>query len=312
MTRRAVAIAAFALAAAGAAPSVALGAGSANPALVPTWTGTAALSATLISPAPGKAADDTTTVLDVRVPLGAGVELSVDGETVPESRIGKKGTDTEHQSTDWYFYGITLRPGPNTIRMIPTGADGLRGDAVEQTIFGPGEPVKLEAAMSNRIYADGKGQAHLTIIATDRWGNRAAPHTGVHASIVKGSVLFSQPTVATAAQGLGKILTDAQNGGSTAVTGTIANGGIVDLPVVAGLTAGPVEIDLATDSGVTARVQFYLEADNRKPLVVGIANAGAGSVPASPATRRRSSTGPTRGSRTSASMPKARSTPKPS
>ncbi len=256
-----------------------------NAALVYTATGN--LSAKLIAPAEGGAASDLAAIFDIRTGAGGGVALAVNGEAVSERQIGKRADDPKTGTTDWFFYGVHLRAGPNDVTMVPLGAGKLTGTPVHAIVYGPGEPVSVRVAIDHQPAANGRDSATLSVVVTDRWQHPVAPHGKLRATILSGAVTFapsaSPPPLAatTVNSAIQQDKTASQITAHDRVIEIGVNGTAV-VPIVSGLQAGDVVIRFVTANGVESSFRFFERPDARRPLVAGILTGGIGSVPGLP------------------------------
>jgi hypothetical protein len=254
-----------------------------NEALV--YTATSGLRAALISPADTTAAPDAATVFDIRTGPGGGADLIVNGEHVPQSRIGKKSVNQASGDTDWFFYDVALKPGPNAVLIVPLGAGKLTGTPVRALVYGPGEPATMSVSIDRPIYANGRDPATISALLIDSWHHPVAPHRKVRATILSGSARFAPSAVSppslSAANVTSAILQDKNAAQITSQDRVVdvGNGGIAQFPIVSGLQAGEVVIRVVADGGLEQTFRFFMKPDTRRPLVVGILTGGVGSVP---------------------------------
>ena len=264
----------------------------------PTFTATTGLVAMLVSPEAGGSASIARPI-EVSTVAGAGVELAVGGDVAPFSKIGKRTVDKKTGETHYYYYGIALEPGENTVVLTPLGANGARGPSRAYVLYGPGKPVSLDVRLVGSLRADGKTPATLHVVALDQWHHPAMAGLAVKATIVGGDARFdttaapnprgtdAPPDVASApasiaspsvtVPGVAPIDADATQ---SFATHTDADG-VADIEIVPGLRAGDVALRVsALDLFVDTRVHVapYLRA----PIVAGVASAGIGAVPGIP------------------------------
>jgi hypothetical protein len=271
------------------APAVTL-AGPAAPAGSLSYTATHDLAAELVSPKPGDAAGDVSATFDVKTSLGGGVELAVDGATIPAQRIGKRTVDTKTGETHYFFYGVALVAGPNTVTLVPLGSGGLRGTPVNATVYGPGPANVMTASLDHPLIADGKTGGKLVLAFRDRWGHAVAPHGKAHVSIVSGPAHFGpqadSATAIAATTVAASIVRDTTAAGAADSDRSVdlTAGGYAVLPLVPTQNSGEVLMRVVTDSGYSDSCAFFVKPDVRKPIVVGIVTGGVGAVPGLPGT----------------------------
>ena len=269
----------------------------------PTYTAQKNLDALLVDPAEGGVAASSSAAFEIRTDAGTGVELRVNDTTVPLTRIGKRTVDNTTGETRYFFYGITLLPGRNTVSVTALGADGRRGTPRRATVFGPGPATNLDIRISGPMHADGQSENTVSVVATDAWGHPALSGTPVRIELLTGDgtldrfatsleiskALPAQLPVAAA----GDLTHDADVTGSQPVTTvpppsqrftevTLAAGGIAKVRFMPGLVAGNVDIR-ATSGRLESVGRFFLGPNIRKPIVNGIFTAGVGAIPGDPA-----------------------------
>jgi hypothetical protein len=298
------------------------------------FTATGDLSAKLVSPTDGGPAGGLAAIFDVATVAGAGVEIKIDDVLVAYSHIGKRTVDNKTGETHYFYYGVPLQEGPNRVALTPLGANGARGKTIFASVFGPGKPQRLRAAIQGQARADGASPFVLHVSAFDRWGNPAAAGTSVRVAIVGGDARFethphpapANPTLPTdvfpeaptpvggeshdlplqpvpapsgvvpAANGamydnssLQPQPNEAQNfrpvGDRNATTqdtdATIGSGGTADVVLIPGLRPGDLTVRVSYED-VRADARTFVSPALRKPMVVGLATAGVGSVPGVP------------------------------
>jgi hypothetical protein len=319
-----------------------------------TFTATTDLHASLVSPKSGSVSDSDAPIFEVATGPGGGVEVKVNDEVVPFSRIGKRVIYNKTGETHYFYYGVDLVEGDNQVVLTPLGADGLRGTPARYSLTGPGAPAHLEIAVNGNLKADGRTPALLHVIALDRLGHHARPNSTLKIVIASGdaklqpilrkkgdasspdpgdepvddpgatpapaAVATSSSAIAAAAAaatvpvapvpaGTGLEAGAFSIGGSAAAAGNsgaqpggdsrgfnsvadtnaqlsnldiqLAIGGVATLRLIPGLTPGDVRIrasygELAADRAV------FIAPNLRKPMVVGLATAGLGSIPGVP------------------------------
>ena len=155
-----------------------------------TYTATGTLSASLISPLDGSGTTATPPI-EVGTEAGGGVELHVDGETIPFSRIGKRTVAKKDGATHYTYYGVVLHGGPNDIELVPLGANGARGATVHAMLFGPGKGTAVRAYVVGSLVADGRTPGIVRVQVTDAWGHGSSAGEGVRLSIVSGDATFA-------------------------------------------------------------------------------------------------------------------------
>lgn len=247
------------------------------------YTATGPLSASFVSPAPGEASAIGAATVTASTIKGAGIELSVNGETVPYKQLGKRTVNVKTGETQYFFYGVPLKPGPNTLAIVPLGADNARGAAVTETVFGPGAPASLYADFAAPLLADGKTPAIMRVWVRDQYSHPAIAGARLTATILRGNAAFANPDAPSAMptdepMPASPLPSPRPASGTQNVEQTLAPGGYSEIRIIPGTLAGPLEIEI--DAGdARLRKTFYLEPYVRKPFVTGLISAGAGAVP---------------------------------
>jgi hypothetical protein len=162
-----------------------------------TFTATSGLWVRLLSPAPNSAASVPAVTAEAAVGMGQGVEIKINGDLVPTTKIGKRVVDGPANETRYTFYGIPLLAGKNTLTLTPLGAAGLHGASTEVVVYGPGLPVLFQTEVFGKTVADGSSLLLLHVKALDQWGHAALTGALVKAVVSKGDVRFSAPVKAT-------------------------------------------------------------------------------------------------------------------
>ncbi|HEY5339414.1 MAG TPA: hypothetical protein VIK27_00180, partial [Candidatus Aquilonibacter sp.] len=248
-----------------------------------TFTATGELSAHFVSPSNADAEPIPAVQIVVATQLGAGVELLANGIPVDVKHIGKRIVDKKTLQTQYFYYGVPLASGPNTITARPIGANGQLGPAVSMTVYGPGEASSIRAEFVQHIVADGKTIVPLNITVLDRYGHAAAPSQRVDVTIVRGDVHFIDAPTEMAATSPGSTPAPNVSASAPSQANQVAHlplpvGGYVQLRLQPGTVAGPFEIEIHAGSATLHR-QFYVEPYVRSAFVNGIVSVGAGSIP---------------------------------
>ncbi|HEV3154108.1 MAG TPA: hypothetical protein VGZ02_09925 [Candidatus Baltobacteraceae bacterium] len=260
------------------------------------YTAKGPLSAAFVFPSDGFASPTIAIRFVLSTVRDAGVELQINGEVVPSSKIGKRVVAVKSGLTQYEYYGVVLRPGPNDVVITPLGFNGMRGPSRHATIYGPGPPASLRAELEHPLVADGRTPQGLEVSALDRWGHPAQPGAEVHVSIVDGDARFSQPqhTDIVAQDVAAPPLpspapfssaapsnlppSNAQSDPSHLSDVSLDVGGTATLPVLPGMLAGDMRVRL-TSGDVEQTETFFIAPYLRKAIVNGLVAVGAGAVP---------------------------------
>ena len=76
--------------------------------------------------------------LEARVAEGHIVKLEVNGTEIPDTQIGRKLTDPKIGFSSYYFNGINLKAGPNSVKVISVGANGNEQTSEMLSLYGRG------------------------------------------------------------------------------------------------------------------------------------------------------------------------------
>ncbi len=213
---------------------------------------------------------------------GATVRLWANGEDVPTSHIGKLVVDRKLHVASFHFYGVQLRPGPNTLRAQAQGAHGLSGAIAERTIYGPDQAASINVSVVERLVADGQSVVPINVLVTDRFGHPAAPSERVKVRLLRGDATIVPSTIATPAPGpnphRSPDVNDSPDSENRVLETALPVGGYFPVKVQPGTVAGPLELEVRVGNAY-ARKTFYVEPFVRRTFVNGIVSVGAGSVP---------------------------------
>jgi hypothetical protein len=257
-----------------------------------SFTATGELSAALVSPGDDGVASGTTTSVEVKTGLGAGVELKVGDTVVPFSRIGKRTVDSKTGDTHFTYYGVTLQAGPNTVALTPLGANATRGTTTIHRVFGAGRPTGFSVSGVGPFRADGASADQVRVEGRDAWGHHAASGTVVQVVLVQGDARLERiASAALVAPGGGTASPVPLATSSPGVVGNTVNRQTIDVTLdadgvglvrlIPGLTPGAVVLR-ADCADASREARFFLAPNLRKPFVNGLVSAGAGAVPGIP------------------------------
>lgn len=280
-------------------PSVAssLPAPSATPAATPTpqvvFANLNGLSASIplpvsasFVPAEGDGEGTLARKIAVQVTLGAMVRLTVNGTAVAQTHLASVANDPKAKTSTFTYVAVPLVPGPNTIVAVPVATNGS-GAAVSETVFGPERAANVDASVlpcktCSTLTADGVSAATLHLVVRDRFNHAAAAGERVLVEIRSGDVRFLDDQTTAAASPQPTAPATDNNGrptGTRRMELAMPAGGVLDVPMIAGMNPGPIEI-VATVEGVSGRAQSYLRPLLRAPFVNGLASVGTGAMPA--------------------------------
>jgi hypothetical protein len=255
-----------------------------------TYTATGDLTADFVTPSDGYASPTISQRFVVTTVRDGGVELAVDGDVVPSKQIGKRVVVIKSGLTQYEYFGVLLKPGPNVVTITPLGLDGLRGPTKTATVFGPGLPVSVTATLAHPLVADGSSVQKLQIAALDRWGHPAMPGATVKIAVLEGDVKIgnAQPEQLAAAGTQPVPLPSSTPGDPTTgddqspdkvLEAPLGDGGTLSVPIHAGLVPGSLKLAIYSADVIQTQT-FYISPYIRKPFVNGLLSIGSGMLPA--------------------------------
>jgi uncharacterized repeat protein (TIGR01451 family) len=128
----------------------------------------------LLSPAADSVSMSPGLQVIARVALNWTARLEVNGVRVSEQNIGVRSLDRKNQVSTFTFVGISLQPGPNSIRCAAIGPDGAIGKVQELKVMGRGAARHLQIVSArNEIQLGGHDATSVTVKAFDQWNNPA-------------------------------------------------------------------------------------------------------------------------------------------
>jgi len=115
----------------------------------------------------------------VKGPLGARFELTVNGQPVPATQVGKKSSLEKNKVLAWEYIGVDLKPGRNTLAVRALDGFGNARGTAQLTVRVPGALAKIEVAAPAQLVADGATAVPVTISLRDAQGLPVAVRTQV-------------------------------------------------------------------------------------------------------------------------------------
>lgn len=253
-----------------------------------TYDATGVLTAHFASPRDGAAALVDETMVVVSTVKGAGIQLSVNGAPLTGAHLGKRTINDKTGETQYFFYGVPLLAGENTIGATPIGANNAHGATVTEHLYGPGNPASIRVDFAAAPIADGVTAVPLDVQVLDRFGHPAAPGGRLRVAIVRGEAHFTSAGTADALPQPGATASPTpdpldtgplgQNKQAQVYRTPLKPGAYQRIMLVAGLVPGPLELDI-TAGDVTIARSFYIAPHLRKPFINGIISGGIGTVP---------------------------------
>jgi hypothetical protein len=125
----------------------------------------------ILNPAPGTLLDIPAATVVVRFPVGANVQLRVNGRAVSNDQIGRTETDSGTNLVTQTWYGVSLAAGENQITVVAIDSEALLA-AVEVAVRGA--PIEMRIApRGSSTPADGRSIATIQGELLDEAGNRS-------------------------------------------------------------------------------------------------------------------------------------------
>jgi uncharacterized repeat protein (TIGR01451 family) len=219
----------------------------------------------------------------VRVALGYQPRLFLNGVEVDSSRIGERREDHTTDTQQVTYVGLTPAPGPNKLRAVAVGPDGVERASREVTVFGRGPAVRLVVEPERaEISAGRRDKTGVVIKAFDAWGN---PALDGDVAVQTSAGSFDGPQEAASLEVARAEATATQGGqpGLVARPSQLQNqrtvqlvGGTARVQLVAADSPGSARVLVSSGaSSAQADVRFVTEADAPR-VVVGIANVTVG------------------------------------
>jgi len=177
---------------------------------------------------------------------GTRLVLRVNGEVLPETRVGRRVSVPRQGLEVWEYVGVSLRPGVNVLEVAPPRSIGR----VALRLVAPGPFDRLELDAPRGVPADGHSIASLVLRAVDVAGVPVGDHTLV--TLDAGDARLAARDLDPAAPGV-----------QVAV-----EGGALRVPLVAPGAPGEVRITASSGDVHTAAVVEFVP-DLRPLLAVG-------------------------------------------
>jgi len=154
------------------APSAAAPAGGAKAsALEAALLAAADNKAAILNLAEGQVLPTAITSIQVKAPAESRLELSVNGELVPATRIGQRSLYPEKAMMGVEFVAVQLKPGPNEIKLLQKDQFGNRRGTAQVSVIAPGELAQIGfSPVGEGFYAGDAGQVLVRIRLLDAAG----------------------------------------------------------------------------------------------------------------------------------------------
>jgi uncharacterized repeat protein (TIGR01451 family) len=126
----------------------------------------------------------------VKGPLGAHFELSVNGQRIADTQVGKKSSLQQTGVVAWEYIGVDLKPGRNALSVRALDDFGnLRGSA-QITVLAPGPLSRIVIEAPARAVADAATPVPITVLLHDADGLPVAARTPITLSSSLGQWQF--------------------------------------------------------------------------------------------------------------------------
>ena len=106
----------------------------------------------------------------VKGPLGAHFELSVNGQRIAETQVGKKSSLQETGVVAWEYIGVDLKPGRNALSVRALDDFGIVRGSAQITVLAPGPLNQIVIEAPTRAVADAATPVPITVRLRDADG----------------------------------------------------------------------------------------------------------------------------------------------
>jgi trimeric autotransporter adhesin len=113
--------------------------------------------------------------VEARVHMDYAVALEVNGERIPDTNVGVKEIDKKNKIATYVYVGISLKPGPNELKVTAVDQNGVPAQSQNITVMGRGPVTRLEIVTDKKeIQSGGRDSTIVRVKGFDQWGNPAA------------------------------------------------------------------------------------------------------------------------------------------
>ncbi len=237
----------------------------------------------VISPQPDETIAGAALEVEARVNGAWTVSVEVEGQRVPDSKIGERKVDRKNNLASFRFVGLNVRPGPNRIKVTAIGPSGEGGQSVELVAYGRGPAKRIEIVTDKpEIAAGGRDRARVRVRAFDQW-NRPAADGAIALEVSAGRLVRVEQkddsSVKSEKTEKKSNLPDEQNASAAQsrqqVLSLTGGEGLVDL--IADGEPGETEIR-ATTGVLEAHKRVRVIPEVRPAILVGLAEVTVGSA----------------------------------
>ncbi|HZB44221.1 MAG TPA: SdrD B-like domain-containing protein, partial [Pyrinomonadaceae bacterium] len=168
------------------------------------------------------------------------VAVEVEGQRVPDSKLGERRVDHKNNLATFRFVGLNVRPGPNRIKVTAVGPAGETGQSAEVIAYGRGPAKRIEIVTDKtEIAAGGRDATRVRVRAFDQWG-RPAADGAIALEVTSGRLVRVEGKGAAAGKG------EKQDRKSPVADEPLTNGGPLRQQMLT-LTGGEGLVDLIAD-----------------------------------------------------------------
>lgn len=216
--------------------------------------------------------------LDVSVFLKWKVELQLNGQKIADNNIGTTREDSKIQVTTYTFIGLSVKAGPNKLKVSSVNPQGELTSSKEITVFGRGNAKRIEIVPSkNELESSGRDRTKITIRAFDAWNNPAQDSTVAFqtssGSLVKQAIEFKTDDLSQIAAFLG-VKKDSGNMPSQQENIALTDG-VAEIELVSGNQIGEAQLT-ANLGNVETIEKIRLIPELRPTILVGLAELSIG------------------------------------
>ncbi len=216
--------------------------------------------------------------LDVSVFLNWKVDVRLNGEQIGENNIGTTREDRKNQVTTFTFIGLSLKAGPNKLKISGVGPNGEQTGTKEITVFGRGNAKRIEIVSEKKeLESSGRDRTKVTIRAYDEWNNPAQDSTVAvqtsAGSLVKQKLDFKTDDISRVAAFL-DVSKEKKNEKSQQENVNLTDG-IAEIELVSGNQIGEAELT-AVLGNVESLEKIRMIPELRPTILVGLAEFSYG------------------------------------
>lgn len=106
----------------------------------------------------------------VKGPLGAKLELSVNGKAMPSTQVGQQSSLESHGVTAWEYIGVNLAEGNNVLQVVSRDSFGNARSNAQIHVIAPGTLARIQLELPKEAKADGHTPVTITVHLMDAHG----------------------------------------------------------------------------------------------------------------------------------------------